>query len=1177
MLDLDSARHVVTAVIVSHDGARWLPETLSALRSQSHPVQRVVAADTGSADGSPDLLAEYLPADAIIDLPADTGYGDAIRAALELPRSSTEVRGFDDDATEWIWLIHDDLTPEQDTLERLLEAADQDPRSAVLGPKLRDWFDRRLLVEAGVTIDGAGRRETGLEQREFDHGQHDGTRQVLAVSSAGMLIRRDVWERLGGFDPALPLFRDDIDFCWRVGGAGLRVRLVTEAVAYHAEASARRRRRITATRNHPRRVDRRHAVFVLLANLPVGGMVFALLRNSVGSLLRVIMYLLIKQPANALDEAAAITLVYGRPFRLARARFRRRRDRRRTYSAIRPFLARGVAMRQFADAVTGLLTGEPVGDTAGRHQAVTVAPSEDDGVVDDSTSFFRRVILRPGVLLVIGLTVVTIIAERSLFFGTLLAGGALPPVAGNAFDLWHLYLSAHPDSGVGADGPVPPYVGLIALLSTLTLGQPWLAVMVILLGCVPLAGSTAYLLAREVLRYRPARLWMAGAYALMPMATGAVAQGRLGTALVHALLPVLGLLLVRLLSMPPKSSRRAAWGLGLVLTVATAFVPLVWLLCLVTGVLVAAAFGHLGRRVYVSIAIALAVPIVLLMPWTLELLLHPGLWLLEAGLHRPELSDPGATPGELLLLSPGGPGTPPFWVTSGFIAAALCSLLLLRNRMLVAAGWSLALFGLLIAIVTSRIVIEPYYGGPPAQVWPGVALAFSATAVLLTAATAARAFGDMIKWGSARETTTGGRWRRGLERCFAVGVATLALATPLSAAGMWMWEGVDGPLTANAAPTVPGALESVSSDGTRPRTLVVTPREDGSVDYVVVRGREPRLGEERVMPPPDTRVAMDRAVSELAAGRGGDPLVTLLDHGVQYVLYPRPELGAPSDATMVDTLDGTPGLGRQSLSDHYGLWRIAEPTGELRVVSEDGTTAEALVVDGSADEFTATLEPGHTGRLLALAEPAGADWRATLDGVALSPVDTGNGTQAWELPVDGGELLIRHSDPVHTAWVITQGLLLLVVSVLAAPGVRTEEERRLIEATPMPRPRRPRRAGPAQRRGRRGRGGGARSSTEAPSTGGVAAPEEPVPENDSVPGDEGTGTKDRGADEGTARPAAERSADEPTTTGSIPAVRGRRRAERGGRKAGRRRATGRRRAGSPREPERPENDDTREG
>ncbi|MEV6817398.1 glycosyltransferase family 2 protein [Nocardiopsis dassonvillei] len=1112
MPDQDFARHVVTAVIVSHDGARWLPETMQALRGQSWPVQRAVAADTGSTDDSAQLLARFLPADAVVELPADTGYGDAVRAALELPRSTSAVRGFDEDATEWIWLIHDDLTPDRDALAHLLDAADQDPRAAVLGPKLRDWFDRRLLVEAGVTIDGAGRRETGLEQREFDHGQHDGTRQVLAVSSAGMLVRRDVWDRLGGFDPSLPLFRDDIDFCWRVGGAGLRAVLVTDAVAYHAEASARRRRPISATRNHPRRVDRRHAVFVLLANLPAGGMVAALLRNSVASLLRVAGYLLIKQPANALDEAAAITLVYLRPLRLMRARFRRRRDRRRTYSAIRPFLARGVAMRQVHDVLTGILSGEPVRNTPGRHQAVTAPPAaeDEDEIPTDTAGFVRSVLLRPGVLMVLALAAVALVAERSLLLGGLLAGGALPPVAGGAGDLWNLYLSGSPDSGLGAADPVPPYVGLLALLSTLTLGKPWLAVTIVLLGCVPLSGLTAYLLAREVLGFRPARLWMAASYALLPVATGAVAQGRLGTALVHVLLPVLGLLLVRLVSMPPKPSRRAAWGVGLVLAVATAFVPMVWLLSLVTGVLVAVAFGHLGRRIYVSVALGLAVPLVLLMPWTLELLLHPSLWLLEAGLHRPELSAPGATPQELLMLSPGGPGTPPFWVTAGFAVAALCSLLLLRNRMLAAAGWSLALFGILLAVLTSRVVVEPYYGGPPAPVWPGVALAFAATAVLLSAATAARSFGDMVRLGGPR-------------RVFALAVGLLALATPVCAAGVWMWEGVRGPVTAHAEPVVPGALvgagtvEGGESDGaqTRPRTLVVTADGEGGVDYLVVRGRDPRLGEEQLVPERGVREVMDRAVAELTVGQGGDQIYTLADLGIQYVLYPRPEISGPADVTMVDTLDGTPGLERQSLSRHYALWRLAAPTGALRVVSEDGVGTEVLAVRGDADEVSAPVPEGGTGRRLALAEAADSGWRASLDGVELDPVPTRSGTQAWALPVEGGELRVWHTDYVHAAWLLTQGVLLAVVAVLAAPGVRTEEEARLIEATPTPRPRRPerlRRSGRSRassRRGARARPGRSRPGGEDP--GGRAdgdaaadAPEGGVPQG-SAPGED-TGT-----------------------------------------------------------------------
>ena len=465
---------------------------------------------------------------------------------------------------------------------------------------------------------------------------------------------------------------------------------------------------------------------------------------------------------------------------------------------------------------------------------MTVAPQadEDDDPLQDDTGLLRRTITNPAVLTITALTVVALIAGRSLLFGDRLAGGALPPVWGGATDLWDMYLAGWHDVGVGSDAVAPPYLAVLAALSTLALGKPWLAVVGILLGCVPLAGFTAYRLARRVVRYRPAQLWMAASYALLPVATGAIAQGRVGTALVHALFPVLGLLVTRVLTLNPRRSRRAAWALGLLLALLMAFVPLVWVLALVTGVLIAIAFGHLGRRLQVSLAISLVTPLVLLLPWTVELFRRPWLWLLEAGINRSDIVNPQLPAEALLLLSPGGPGAPPLWVTGGFVAAALCALLLRRNRMLVAAGWCVALFGILIAIVVSRLPLS-LSATTDSTAWPGVALAFASTAMLLSAATASQSFSDLWRLG----------WHR---RLFAATAALLALTTPLSAAGLWMWRGVEGPLTGDVPPALPPFLESVSADGTQPRTLVISPRDDGVVSYTVLRGQPPRLGEPQI-------------------------------------------------------------------------------------------------------------------------------------------------------------------------------------------------------------------------------------------------------------------------------------------------------------------------------------------
>ena len=74
----------------------------------------------------------------------------------------------------------------------------------------------------------------------------------------------------------------------------------------------------------------------------------------------------------------------------------------------------------------------------------------------------------------------------------------------------------------------------------------------------------------------------------------------------------------------------------------------------------------------------------------------------------------------MLLLSPGGPGLPPVWVTAGLVLPAFCALLIRRRLPLVYTGWAVALAGLALALADSRVrVTGP--GGTTVSAWPGVA------------------------------------------------------------------------------------------------------------------------------------------------------------------------------------------------------------------------------------------------------------------------------------------------------------------------------------------------------------------------------------------------------------------------------------------------------------------------
>src|SRR3984957_14820589 len=590
-------RHVVTLVIVVHDGARLLPGLVNGVREQTHPVHRAIGVDTGSQDRSGAILTELLGPDAVFGMDADTGYGAAVARALQHPAARTPVPASGAPATEWIWLLHDDCEP-----------------------------------------------------GETAQGQHDGHRPVLAVSSAGMLIRRDVWDQVGGFDPDLPLMRDDIDFCWRVHAAGYDVRVITDAVVYHRDLSARQMRKAPAAGGHPRLLDRRGALYMFAVSAPLFSMLALVGGAMIGSLVRALYLLLTKQQRKAWDQLGAVAWLLRHPVLLWRARRRRAAERKHAWSVLRGQLPRSRTLGRLAESAAGLLSRGPAYESGGLHHALLDEVS-DDLPPPPTDSAARKVLTSPGVLLCAGLIVISLIAERSLAGSVLggsgtLSGGALVPAWGGASDLWREYLAGYHGAGLGSTASTPPYIGVMAVLAPVLAGKPWRAVAVLLFGAVPAAGLTAFLATRRLTPVLTARIWLAASYALLPVAMGAVAAGRIGTLVAFVLLPLIGIAGGRMIAGPPRRARRAAWAAGLLIAVAAAFVPLIWPIAVVAAVGLIAAWPWLGRATAVNAAIAAVVPAAVLIPWTFHLFSTSSAVLAEAGVQRPGLASAGPRPGE---------------------------------------------------------------------------------------------------------------------------------------------------------------------------------------------------------------------------------------------------------------------------------------------------------------------------------------------------------------------------------------------------------------------------------------------------------------------------------------------------------------------------------------------------
>ncbi|MGH3245076.1 MAG: glycosyltransferase [Trebonia sp.] len=1045
------SRHAVTALIVAHDGARLLPTLVPALSAQTYAVEQAVGVDTGSRDRSGAVLAELIGQDAVFGMDRSTGYGEAVAVALRHAsrhRSGTTDPGLT--RIEWIWLLHDDCEPAPDALEKLLRAASRDRSVVVLGPKVLDGQDRRTLREVGVSIDRAGRRVTGIDPGEIDQGQHDHKRAVLAVGSAGMLVRRDVWDRLGGFDPGLKLFRDDVDFCWRVQAAGLRVQVVTDAILYHGELAARRRRPTEG--GNARRLDRRNALFVLAVNLPLLTMLRVVGGCIVGSLIRAAYFLLTKQLDLSAAFAFSVAGLLAHPIRLLRARRRRAAGMAEGYYAVRVFIPPARTLSRLAEKVAGLVSNGPPQASYGRHQA-TAEESEEDEQFVDQQSVVRRVIAHPGVQLFVALLLIALIAERRLLSTSPLGGGALVPAWGGAGALWQEYLAGFHAVSVGSTASAPSYVAVVAGLATVFGGQAWLAVDVLLLGCVPLAGLTAYLATRWLVTATSVRVLLAASYALLPVATGAVAAGRLGTAVAFILLPLVAVSAGRMLTAAPRQARRSAWATGLLIAVAAAFAPL-------TGVFgVVLVIGALAARRWliavdpVNAVIVVATPFFVLFPWSLHLLTSPAGFLSEAGVSTPGLTTRGLSATALLGLSPGGPGVPPVWVTIGFGLALLGLLspwgpiaraarvrpdgeLRADHRTgLVIAGWAVAIAGLLVAVVVSRVTVTPPAGGQSANGWPGVALAVAALGLLVASAPAAQWLASIIPNGggllpSAPPGPTAGYGRsRRLLACAALAAAATA---PLLVAVYWVSDGVRGPVGSIAAPLLPAYVSASSTSGEQYRTLILRPG-GGGLDYLVVRQGDPTLGVPELGVAAAAGAGLSRQVAALGTPDGadaGDPGLVLGSYGIKWVLLP-----SPVDPVLAQRLDAALGLVALNKGASYDLWQVSGPVARVRVVADNGKTT---ALTSEAVNLSGVNAPAAGGTLV-LAEPYGG-WTATLNGQALKPVATPvNGwAQGFVLPPGGGHLSITRNNLARTLSLIVELLATLAICLLALPGKRAD-------------------------------------------------------------------------------------------------------------------------------------------
>ncbi|HLH28763.1 MAG TPA: glycosyltransferase, partial [Acidimicrobiales bacterium] len=137
--DADSiAWPLVLAVVVTHNGRRWLPGCLKSLAMQTYPALEVVVVDAASEDTEAvrKLIGRLLPTASMLRLERNVGFGGAANRALEL---SPDAR-----SAEFYLFLHDDVALDRDCVG-LLVAAALETGAGVVGGKGLSWDEPEVL------------------------------------------------------------------------------------------------------------------------------------------------------------------------------------------------------------------------------------------------------------------------------------------------------------------------------------------------------------------------------------------------------------------------------------------------------------------------------------------------------------------------------------------------------------------------------------------------------------------------------------------------------------------------------------------------------------------------------------------------------------------------------------------------------------------------------------------------------------------------------------------------------------------------------------------------------------------------------------------------------------------------------------------------------------------------
>lgn len=212
-------------VILNWNGKEYLEKFLPKICEFS-PNADIVIADNKSTDESVEFLKQNYPTLKIIINESNGGFAKGYNDALKHINS------------KYYLLLNSDIEVTKGWLDPLLKTIAEE-NVAACQPKILAYHNKSQFEHAGACGGFLDRnyypfcRGRILDQTETDYNQYDYKQEIFWASGACLLIKSDLFHRLGGFDEDFFAHMEEIDLCWRLKKQGYQIFINPESIVYH--------------------------------------------------------------------------------------------------------------------------------------------------------------------------------------------------------------------------------------------------------------------------------------------------------------------------------------------------------------------------------------------------------------------------------------------------------------------------------------------------------------------------------------------------------------------------------------------------------------------------------------------------------------------------------------------------------------------------------------------------------------------------------------------------------------------------------------------------------------------------------------------------------------------------------------------------------------------------------